>query len=119
MSAPAREGVAIPDAGSLAPGDSLLAQVQVTAAPRAGSSGESPLRLDWELLPAAGGSPVAPPIRYRRLEMREDGTLDVVAEISLEGVGAGEWVLRLTAESLATGEKDARTAPIAIAKAGS
>lgn len=101
--------------GSLASAEPLLAQVGVTAAPRAGSSGESPLRLDWELLPASGGSPVAPPVRYRRLEMRDDGMLDVVAEIALSGLDAGEWVLRLTAENLATREKDSRSAPLRIA----
>ncbi len=73
------------------------------------------MRMDWELLPAAGGETLAPPVRYRRMEMRNgNALLDVVVDLDLGQVEPGEYTLRLTAENLVTPGKDVRSLPITV-----
>ena len=71
--------------------------------------------MDWEMVPADGGSPIAPPVRYRRLEMLEDGRLlDVLVDLNLAGVPPGEYTLRLTAENLLDHKTEVRAHPISL-----
>jgi hypothetical protein len=95
----------------------LLAQIQVVAPPAAPPEGEaSPLRLDWELIPDAGGVALAPPVNYRRLQMLDDGKrLDVMVAIDLAEVLPGTYTLRLTAMDLVSSSSDTRFFPITVA----
>ena len=96
----------------------LLAQVQVVAPPPSPpAGGESPLRMDWELIPDAGGVTVAPPVNYRRLRMLDGGTrLDVMVDLDLAEVLPGAYTLRLTAMDLANSASDTRFFPITISE---
>lgn len=94
----------------------LLVQAGVVRPPAPSAAFPNPLRLDWELLPATGGGPLAPPIRYRRLHVREsENLLDVVADVDLHGVPPGDYTFMLSAGNLLTGEKDSRSAPLTLA----
>ena len=93
----------------------LLAQIQVITPPRPTEDQERPMRMDWELLPAGGGEALAPPVRYRRMEMRDgDALLDVLVDLDLGAVEPGEYTLRLTAENLVTPGKAVRSRPITV-----
>jgi hypothetical protein len=71
--------------------------------------------MDWELIPSAGGEAIAPPIRYRRLQMLDQGRLlDVMVDMDLTEVAPGGYTLRLTAENLTDQSKDVRSFPITV-----
>ena len=92
----------------------LLAQVQVLAPPPGGGQ-ESPLRMDWELIPSTGGVAVAPPVNYRRLQMVEQGRrLDIMVDLDLAAVDPGDYTLRLTAQDLVNDATDIRFYPISV-----
>jgi hypothetical protein len=96
---------------------SLLAQVQVMAPPAASSTQRSPLRMDWELVPASGSEVLAPPVRYRRLQMVDQGRLlDVMIDLDLADVAPGDYTLRLTAQNLLDQSTDVRSVPVQIAR---
>ncbi len=102
--------------GPMVRGLPLVACVGVVEPPRAVSGEPSPLRMDWELLSDAGGAPIAPPIRYRRLEPSKNSRmLEVVADIDLGSVPAGAYTLRLTAENLRTHVSDSRRVAVQVA----
>jgi VWFA-related protein len=93
----------------------LLVQTRVTAAPPPAPDRQSPLALDWELIPAAGGEPIAPPVQYRKLQMIGEGAfLEVLIDLDLRGVQPGEYRLRLTARNLVGEGEDVRSAPVSI-----
>ncbi len=79
----------------------LLAQIGISAPPPPRADGQSPLRIDWELLPEGGGETLAPDVQYRRLELKPDGAwLDVVAQLDLTSVPAGRYSLRVSAAEI-------------------
>jgi VWFA-related protein len=93
----------------------LLVQVGVVNPPAPSGTVSNPLRLDWELLPVLGGPPLAPPIRYRRLQVREsENLLDVVADLDLSAVPPGDYDCKVSAANLLTGEQDSRSAPLNV-----
>jgi hypothetical protein len=93
----------------------LLVQTRVTAPPPPSPDHPSPLALDWELLPAAGGDPVAPPVQYRRLQLLDEGAmLDVMVDLDLRDVPPGEYALRVTARNLVDEGEDVRSRPLSI-----
>ena len=94
----------------------LLAQVRVTSPPPAVPEQQSPLRMDWELVPSAGGDAIAPPVKYLRLAMLDGGQLlDVMVDLDLAAVAPGDYTLRLTAEDLVHNMTDTRSYPITLA----
>jgi hypothetical protein len=102
--------------GAFRRGTRLLVQAGVVKPPAPTVALANPLRLDWELLPTSGGAALAPPIRYRRLQLREgENLLDVVADLDLHEVPPGVYTLRLSAGDLVTGESDSRNAPLNVA----
>lgn len=128
----APEGAALPDplgseAGAGRPnsllrgrfprGVPLLAQVHVLSPPSPSPDAETPLRMDWELIPENGGEALAPPVTYRRVRPDPDGNfLDVILSLDLKSVEPGAYTLRLTAVNLidassATGSYDLTLTP--------
>ncbi len=96
----------------------LLVQVGVTGPPPAKPGAESPLVLDWEILPEGETRFLAPPVRYRRLEMSPSKDyFDVVAELDLRKIPAGRHTLRIRAENRDTGQVEFRIAPLRVAAA--
>jgi hypothetical protein len=94
----------------------LIAQVRVTSPPPPSPEQRSPLGMDWELLPSAGGDALAPPVRYRRLQLIEEGgQLDVMVDLDLSQVEPGDYTLRLTARNLVEEGQDVRSFPITVA----
>ena len=92
----------------------LLAQVGIIAPPESAGE-ESPLRMDWELIPSVGGVVVAPPVTYRRLNLEDDGRrLDILVDLDLAAVDPGDYTLRLTAQNLLNDAKDIRFYPFSI-----
>lgn len=93
----------------------LLVQTRVTAPPPPAPDRQSPLALDWELVPSAGGEPIAPPVQYRKLQMIGEGAfLEVLVDLDLREVPPGDYTLRLTARNLVAGGEDVRSAPVSI-----
>jgi VWFA-related protein len=102
--------------GAFSRGVPLIAQVRVTAPPHPSAEQQSPLGMDWELLPAEGGDALAPPVRYRRLQLIQDGEfLDVMVDLDLSQVEPGDYTLRLTARNLVEAGEDVRSYPITVA----
>lgn len=101
--------------GPVSPRVPLLVQARVAEPPPGQANGESPLRMDWELIPATEAEPLAPPVRYRRIQMIEDGrALDVVVDLDLTGVEPGSYQLRLTAMDLVGETTDTRSVPLVV-----
>lgn len=81
----------------------LLAQVHVLSPPTPKAGEQFPMRMDWELVPKAGGEALAPPITYRRSRPDPLGMfLDVIIDLDLKAVEPGDYILRLTAVNLET-----------------
>jgi len=94
----------------------VLAQVAVVQPPPVEAGESSPLRLDWEFVPDAGGEAFAPPVRYRRLKLAPDGgRLEVVADLDVSAVPPGSYQLRVVAEDLVRGGSVVRSAPVTLA----
>jgi len=102
--------------GSLPSKAPVLAQVAVVQPPPVEAGESSPLRLDWEFVPDAGGEAFAPPVRYRRLKLAPDGgRLEVVADLDVSAVPPGSYQLRVVAEDLVRGGSVVRSAPVTLA----
>ncbi len=101
--------------GGYSKGVPLLAQIQITSPPPPSEATPSPLRMDWELIPGAGGESIAPPVQYRRLQMdAENRMFDVVAMLDLKAIAPGAYTLRLTAANLIDDDSVERSVPLVI-----
>lgn len=103
--------------GTLPTAVPLVVQTRVVAPPAPPADGSSPLRLDWELVPAAGGDSAFPPVRYRRVQPVDGGaSLDVVVDLDVSGVPPGDYRLRLSAEDLVGGGTAVAESPVILAR---
>jgi hypothetical protein len=101
--------------GGFSRGVPLLAQVVVTRPPAPTDDMASPLSMDWEMIPAGGGDPLAPPVQYRRLRMLDSGAvLDVMVDLDLKTVPPGDYTLRLTARNLVSQASEERARHVTI-----
>jgi hypothetical protein len=93
----------------------LLIQTRVAAPPAPAPERQSPLALDWELIPGNGGEPVAPPVQYRKLQLVEAGAfLEVLIDLDLRNVEPGDYTLRVTARNLVGEGEDVRETPLSV-----
>jgi len=103
--------------GTVSASQPLLVQVGVVKPPPQLEEGASPLEMEWELTPTAGGVPISLPVSYRRLEFAPDGSwLDVVAQLDLSEAPAGKYTLKMKATRLATSTELSREVPIELVR---